>query len=236
MHVEAIKEGGAFTSGDTIIGIDLAKRIFPLHGAGHDRSVIFRKRTSRGQRLALMSRLTRSPGVVDAIRAQCSHAKSMQARTSSRDASVRAPSLACFSRSASDTTHKTTRGRKAALSSERTHVRCEGGHHHRADRADPGHGLTPAGHPVFPRGSDDALVRLFDPGSQSRDLFETEPPQVTDDVRQVRLFQAKGRALDIADALTRNDGSCPGIWCRFGAADAATVDQSCTAVSTIRRR
>lgn len=41
----------------TIIGIDLAKRIFHLHGAGHDGSVVFRKRLSRGQLLAFMSQV-----------------------------------------------------------------------------------------------------------------------------------------------------------------------------------
>lgn len=43
----------------TIIGIDLAKRIFHLHGAGHDGSVVFRKRLSRGQLLAFMSQVPR---------------------------------------------------------------------------------------------------------------------------------------------------------------------------------
>lgn len=44
-------------SGVTIIGIDLAKRIFHLHGAGHDGSVVFRKRLSLGQLLAFMSQV-----------------------------------------------------------------------------------------------------------------------------------------------------------------------------------
>ena len=33
----------------TIIGIDLAKRVFQLHGARQDGSVVFRKKRSRGQ-------------------------------------------------------------------------------------------------------------------------------------------------------------------------------------------
>jgi len=36
----------------TIIGVDLAKRVFQLHGAHHDGSVAFRKKLSRGQFLA----------------------------------------------------------------------------------------------------------------------------------------------------------------------------------------
>lgn len=39
----------------TIIGIDLAKRVFQLHGARNDGSVMFRKRLSRGQLLALVA-------------------------------------------------------------------------------------------------------------------------------------------------------------------------------------
>ncbi len=33
----------------TIIGIDLAKRVFQLHGARNEGSVVFRKKLSRGQ-------------------------------------------------------------------------------------------------------------------------------------------------------------------------------------------
>lgn len=39
----------------TIIGIDLAKRVFQLHGARHDGSVAFRKKLSRGQLLAFVA-------------------------------------------------------------------------------------------------------------------------------------------------------------------------------------
>ena len=39
----------------TIIGIDLAKRVFQLHGVRNDGSVVFRKKLSRGQFLALMA-------------------------------------------------------------------------------------------------------------------------------------------------------------------------------------
>lgn len=39
----------------TIIGIDLAKRVFQLHGAGHDGSVVFRKKLSRAQLLAFVA-------------------------------------------------------------------------------------------------------------------------------------------------------------------------------------
>lgn len=39
----------------TIIGIDLAKRVFQLHDARQDGSVVFRKRLSRGQLLAFVA-------------------------------------------------------------------------------------------------------------------------------------------------------------------------------------
>ncbi|NHM21125.1 transposase [Epibacterium mobile] len=40
----------------TIIGIDLAKRVFQLHGACQDGAVAFRKKLSRGQLLAFVAR------------------------------------------------------------------------------------------------------------------------------------------------------------------------------------
>ena len=39
----------------TIIGIDLAKRVFHLHGARVDGSVVFRKKLSRAQLLAFIT-------------------------------------------------------------------------------------------------------------------------------------------------------------------------------------
>lgn len=42
-----------------IIGIDLAKRAFQLHGAREDGSVAFRKKLSRGQVLAFVSQQSR---------------------------------------------------------------------------------------------------------------------------------------------------------------------------------
>jgi len=42
-----------------IIGIDLAKRVFQLHAAREDGSVVFRKRLSRGQVLAFISQQSR---------------------------------------------------------------------------------------------------------------------------------------------------------------------------------
>jgi hypothetical protein len=39
----------------TLIGIDLAKRFFKLHGARRDGSVAFRKKLSRGQLLAFVA-------------------------------------------------------------------------------------------------------------------------------------------------------------------------------------
>lgn len=43
----------------TIIGIDLAKRVFQLHGARRDGSVVFRKKLSRGQLLAFVAQQPR---------------------------------------------------------------------------------------------------------------------------------------------------------------------------------
>ena len=39
----------------SIIGIDLAKRVFQAHGAAADGSVVFRKKLSRGQFLAFLA-------------------------------------------------------------------------------------------------------------------------------------------------------------------------------------
>ena len=39
----------------TIIGIDLAKRVFQLHGARDDGSVVFRKKLSHGQVLVFLA-------------------------------------------------------------------------------------------------------------------------------------------------------------------------------------
>lgn len=50
----------------TIIGIDLAKRVFHLHGARVDGSVVFRKKVSRAQLLAFF---TQHPGCIVAMEA-----------------------------------------------------------------------------------------------------------------------------------------------------------------------
>lgn len=39
----------------TIVGIDLAKRVFQLHGSRADGAVVFRKKLSRGQFLAFLA-------------------------------------------------------------------------------------------------------------------------------------------------------------------------------------
>ena len=39
----------------TLIGIDMAKRVFQLHGARSDGSVAYRKKLSRGQLLAVVA-------------------------------------------------------------------------------------------------------------------------------------------------------------------------------------
>lgn len=41
----------------TIVGLDLAKRVFQVHGATADGGVAFRKKLSRGQLLAFFSSL-----------------------------------------------------------------------------------------------------------------------------------------------------------------------------------
>ena len=50
----------------TIIGIDLAKRVFQLHGARDDGTVVFRKKLSRGQVLVF---LAQQPNCVVAMEA-----------------------------------------------------------------------------------------------------------------------------------------------------------------------
>ena len=56
---EAITMGRASMSEVTIIGINLAKRVFQLHGARRDRSAVFRKKLSRGQLLAFVAQQPR---------------------------------------------------------------------------------------------------------------------------------------------------------------------------------
>lgn len=50
----------------TIIGIDLAKRVFQLHGARNDGSVVFRKKLSRGQLLAFIAEQPKSVVAMEA--------------------------------------------------------------------------------------------------------------------------------------------------------------------------
>jgi transposase len=50
----------------TIIGIDLAKRVFQLHGAREDGSVVFRKKLSRSQVLAFVSQQSRCVAAMEA--------------------------------------------------------------------------------------------------------------------------------------------------------------------------
>ena len=59
----------------TIIGIDLAKRVFQLHGARADGSVVFRKKLSRSQVLAFFAQ---QPNCVVAMEA-CATAHVLQA-------------------------------------------------------------------------------------------------------------------------------------------------------------
>lgn len=61
----------------TIIGIDLAKRVFQLHGARDDGSVVFRKKLSRGQMLVFFAQ---QPNCVVAMEA-CATAHGSGART-----------------------------------------------------------------------------------------------------------------------------------------------------------
>jgi transposase len=46
----------------TIIGIDLAKRVFQVHGAAQDGQPVFRKKVSRAQLLGFLAK--QSPAVV----------------------------------------------------------------------------------------------------------------------------------------------------------------------------
>jgi transposase len=49
-----------------IIGIDLAKRVFQVHGAHSDGSVVFRKKLSRGQVLAFFAQQPRCVVAIEA--------------------------------------------------------------------------------------------------------------------------------------------------------------------------
>ena len=55
VSVKAITKGRSILSEVTLIGIDLAKRVFQLHGAPNDGSVAYRKKLSRGQLLTFVS-------------------------------------------------------------------------------------------------------------------------------------------------------------------------------------
>ena len=65
----------------TIIGIDLATRVFQLHGARADGSVVFRKKFSRGQAL---------PEELDAVHLGFSAASAVVPAPSSPDRSTHA--------------------------------------------------------------------------------------------------------------------------------------------------
>jgi hypothetical protein len=64
----------------TIIGIDLAKRVFQLHGVTSDGRAAFRKRVSRSQ---LLSLLAEQPGAHPTRAASSSQAKSVACSASS---------------------------------------------------------------------------------------------------------------------------------------------------------
>jgi hypothetical protein len=55
VSVNALQKEGASMFEVTLIGIDLAKRVFQLHGARSEGSVAFRKKMSRGQLLAFVA-------------------------------------------------------------------------------------------------------------------------------------------------------------------------------------
>lgn len=50
----------------TIIGIDLAKRVFQLHGARNDGSIVFRKKLLQGQMLAFFAQQLKSVVTMEA--------------------------------------------------------------------------------------------------------------------------------------------------------------------------
>jgi hypothetical protein len=53
--VQSLEKGEAFMKEVTIVGIDLAKRVFQLHGAAADGAVVLRKRLSRAQLLPFLA-------------------------------------------------------------------------------------------------------------------------------------------------------------------------------------
>lgn len=46
---EVTREGGGIHGGVSIVGVDLAKHVFQVHGAAADGRVLFRKKLSRAQ-------------------------------------------------------------------------------------------------------------------------------------------------------------------------------------------
>lgn len=53
----------------TIIGVDLAKRVFQLHGAHNDGSVAFRKKLSRGQLITFVAQQPKCLIAIQRLRA-----------------------------------------------------------------------------------------------------------------------------------------------------------------------
>ena len=61
------QKGKASMNEVTIVGVDLAKRVFQLHGAAADGSVVFRKKFSRTQLLAFLARLPACTVAMEAL-------------------------------------------------------------------------------------------------------------------------------------------------------------------------
>jgi transposase len=64
----------------SIIGVDLAKHVFQLHGAGADGSVAFRKKISRGRLLPFLSSQSRCVVAMEACAGAHRWARDIQAQ------------------------------------------------------------------------------------------------------------------------------------------------------------
>jgi hypothetical protein len=72
----------------TIIGIDLAKRVFQAHGAAADGSVVFRKKLSRSQFLTFLAAQPRSTVAMEACATAHGWGREISSRTSSDESPI----------------------------------------------------------------------------------------------------------------------------------------------------
>ena len=80
----------------TIIGVDLAKRVFQVHGAAPDGSVVFRKKLARGQLMAFLDARPRRAADTAALREAVRKAAQDDAADAEAIAEAASRSIMCF--------------------------------------------------------------------------------------------------------------------------------------------